>query len=117
MPGNHGFAACRRALGPDGKYVLIGHEGFGVSGERLLGLLPRFFRLIFLSFFLKQVRLGRAFVPTREEAMAMLRELIEAGKITPIIDRAYPLGEVRDAFRRMIEAEPRGKVVLTVGDT
>jgi NADPH:quinone reductase-like Zn-dependent oxidoreductase len=43
----------------------------------------------------------------------MLRELLEAGKITPIIDSAYPLSETREAFRHMIEDETRGKVIIT----
>jgi NADPH:quinone reductase-like Zn-dependent oxidoreductase len=45
--------------------------------------------------------------------MALLRELLEAGKITPIIDSSYPLSEAREAFRRMIEEEPQGKVIIT----
>jgi len=46
--------------------------------------------------------------------MAVLRELLEAGKITPIIDSTYPLRETREAFRHMIEDELHGKVILTV---
>jgi len=46
--------------------------------------------------------------------MALLRELLEAGKIRPIIDSTYPLSRTREAFRQMIENEPQGKVVITV---
>jgi NADPH:quinone reductase-like Zn-dependent oxidoreductase len=113
VPGNHPFSACKRALKPNGKYVLIGHENFGASGERVFGLFPRFLKLIFLSFFVKQLRLGRSSLPSRKEAMATLRELLEAGKITPIIDSTYPLSEAREAFRHMIGDEPRGKVIIT----
>ncbi len=45
--------------------------------------------------------------------MAVLRELLEARKITPIIDSTYPLSQTREAFRRMIAGEPRGKVIIT----
>ncbi len=114
VPGNHRFSACKRALQPGGRYVLIGHDGFGVSGKRFFGLLPRFFSLIFLSLFVKQLRLGRSSIPSRTDAMDVLRELLDAGKITPIIDSTYPLSETREALRHMIEDELKGKVIITV---
>jgi NADPH:quinone reductase-like Zn-dependent oxidoreductase len=113
VPGNNSISACRRALKSDGRYVLIGHEGFGASGKRFLGLVPRFMKLIFLSLFVKQLRLGKSSIRDRQDAMAMLRELLEAGTITPIIDSAYPFSEIREAFRHMIEDETRGKVIIT----
>lgn len=116
VPGNHPMSACRRALQPDGKYVLIGHENFGASGKRIFGLVPHFFRLIFLSFFVKQLRLGRSSIPSRKDAMAILRELLEAGKITPIIDSTYPLSQAGEALRHMIEDELQGKVIITVAE-
>jgi NADPH:quinone reductase-like Zn-dependent oxidoreductase len=116
VPGNHSFSACKRALKPDGKYVLIGHEKFGASGKRFLGLLPLMFKLIFLSFFMKQLRLGRSSIPSRKSVMAMLRELLEAGKITPIIDSTYPLSEAREALRHMIEDELHGKVIIIASE-
>jgi len=116
VPGNHSFSACKRALKPDGKYVLIGHEGFGASGKRVFGLVPRFFKLIFRSLFVRQLRLGRSSIPTRKEAMAILREHLEAGTITPIIDSTYPLAETREALRHMIEDELQGKIIITIGE-
>jgi NADPH:quinone reductase-like Zn-dependent oxidoreductase len=52
-------------------------------------------------------------IPTKKEAIAVLRELLDSGKITPIIDSTYPLSEVREAFRHMIEDEIQGKVIIT----
>lgn len=46
--------------------------------------------------------------------MAVLRELIEAGALTPVVDRTYPLSEVPDAIRYLEMERPRGKVVITV---
>jgi NADPH:quinone reductase-like Zn-dependent oxidoreductase len=46
--------------------------------------------------------------------MDVLRELLDAGKITPIIDSTYPLSETREALRHMIEDELKGKVIITV---
>jgi NADPH:quinone reductase-like Zn-dependent oxidoreductase len=116
VPGNHPFSACRRALKPDGRYVLIGHERFGASGQRVFGLIPHFLKLIFLSRFVKQLRGPGPPIPTKMEAMAVLRKLLEAGKITPIIDSTYHLSEAREAFRHMIEDEIHGKVIITVAD-
>lgn len=94
--------------------MLIGHERFGASGHRVFGIIPRFLKLIVLSRFVKQLRGPGIPMPTKKDAMAVLRELFEAGKMTPVIDRTYPLGEARGAFRHMIEDEIRGKVILTV---
>ena len=56
VPGNHPFSACKRVLESDGRYVLIGHERFGSSGTRVLGIFPHFFKLVLLSRFVKQLR-------------------------------------------------------------
>lgn len=50
----------------------------------------------------------------RAADLQLLRELIEAGKVTPVIDRTYPLSEVPDAIRYLRESHARGKVVITV---
>jgi NADPH:quinone reductase-like Zn-dependent oxidoreductase len=113
VPGNHPFSACRHVLKPDGRYVLIGHERFGASGKRVFGLIPHFLKLMFLSRFVKQLRGPAIPMPTKKDAMAVLRELLEAGKITPVIDSTYQLSETREAFRHMIEDEIRGKVIIT----
>ena len=113
VPGNHPFSACRRALTDDGRYVVIGHEHYGKSGRRMFGILPYFFYLILLSRFERQLGTGNPSPPGRSEAMAILRELLEAGKITPVVDSVFPLSEVREAFRHMIEDELLGKVILT----
>jgi NADPH:quinone reductase-like Zn-dependent oxidoreductase len=49
-----------------------------------------------------------------KEDLTMVSELIEAGKVTPVIDRRYGLGEVPDAIRYLEEGHARGKVVITV---
>jgi NADPH:quinone reductase-like Zn-dependent oxidoreductase len=113
VPGNRSFSACRRALTPHGRYVLIGHEHFGASGRRLFGIIPRFLKLVILSRFVKQLRGPRLPMPTKKDAMAVLRNLLEAGKITPVIDSTYPLSRVCEAFRHMIKDETQGKVILT----
>jgi NADPH:quinone reductase-like Zn-dependent oxidoreductase len=113
VPGNYPFSACRRVLKPDGRYVLIGHARFGASGKRVFGLVPHFLMLMVLSRFVKQLRGPSVPTPTKKEAIAVLRELLETGKVTPVIDSTYPLSEVREAFRHMIDDELQGKVIVT----
>ena len=113
VPGNYPFSACRRALKPDGRYVLIGHERFGAAGKRVFGLIPHFLELMVFSRFVKQLRGPGVPMPTKNEAIAVLRGLLETGKITPIIDSTYPLSEVREALRHMMEDELQGKVIIT----
>jgi NADPH:quinone reductase-like Zn-dependent oxidoreductase len=112
VPGNYTFSHCRRALEPDGSYVIIGHEGYGASGKRVFGLIPKFLTLMLLSRFVKHLGDPPLPMPTKNEAITMLGELLEAGKITPIIDSTYPLSDVREAFRHLIEDETQGKVIV-----
>ena len=104
----HSLTACRRALTRNGTYVLI-----GLPGGRWIGSLGSIFKLRVLSQFVSQVmrpliQLGR------KEDLATLKELIEAGKLTPVIDRTYPLSEVPEAIRYIEEGHVQGKVVITV---
>jgi NADPH:quinone reductase-like Zn-dependent oxidoreductase len=113
IPGNHPFSACKRALTPEGSYVLIGHEEFGESGKPIFGLIPRFFRLMFLSLLVKHLPKPSFSMPSKKDTMAVFREFLEAGKITPVIDRTYPLSEASEAIRYLIEGEPQGRVIIT----
>jgi NADPH:quinone reductase-like Zn-dependent oxidoreductase len=114
IPGNHSFAACRRALTPDGTYVLIGHDQFGRAGRRWLGSLPRFAKLAALTLFVRHLRRGSSPRLSKEEAMATLRAHVEAGQLTPVIDRTFHLSEAGDAIRYLADGEPVGRVILTV---
>ena len=114
VPGNHSLSECRRALTPEGTYVLIGHDQFGDSGGRWLGSLPHFFKLVVMSPFVSQLPDLNFSTPSKKDIMAVLREFIEAGKITPIIDRTYPLSDVPKAIRYLEEGHAQGKVVITV---
>lgn len=114
VPGNHSFSECRRALTPEGTYVLIGHDHFGKLGHRFLGSLPRALKLVALSPFVRQLPELSFSMPTKKESMAVLKELLKAGKITPIIDRTYPLSEVVEAIRYLEEGHTQGKVLIIV---
>lgn len=114
VPGTRRFSDFKPALKPGGRYIPIGHEGYGRSGTRAFGLLPHFLTLMCLARFVPQLRGRRLPAPSRHEATARLRQLLEEGKVTPVIDSTYPLEETRAALRHMIEDELHGKVIITV---
>jgi NADPH:quinone reductase-like Zn-dependent oxidoreductase len=107
--GNTSLSRHRRALTPTGTLVIAGGEADG----RWLGGSDRQVRALLLSPFVGQ-KLGTFISRENHEDMIVLKELIEAGKVTPIIDRTYPLSEVPEAIRYMREGQARGKVVITV---
>lgn len=110
---NLSFSACKRALTPTGVYVLIGHDHFGDAAGRIFGSLPRFFRLMALSKFVSQLPDMSVSIPSKKEVMAVLKEFLEAGKLTPVIDRTYPLSEVPEAMRYLQGGHARGKIIIT----
>jgi NADPH:quinone reductase-like Zn-dependent oxidoreductase len=107
--GNASLSRLRRALTPKGTLVIVGGETDG----RWLGGTDRQLRALVLSRFVGQ-KLGTFVSRENHEDLMVLKELIEAGKITPVIDRAYPLSDVPDAIRCMREGRARGKLVITV---
>ena len=113
IAGNHPWPACRRALSSDGTYVLSGFDQYGRSGHRWFGSLGRFAKLIVISPFVSHLHPFRG---TKDpgDRLVVLKELIEAGKVTPVIDRTFPLREVPEAIRYLESGQARGKIVITV---
>ncbi|MFH1008977.1 MAG: NAD(P)-dependent alcohol dehydrogenase, partial [Candidatus Latescibacterota bacterium] len=107
------FPSCKRALTPEGIYVLIGHDHFGRAGRRTFGSLPRFFTLMARSVFDRQLPRPGVSLPSKKDVMAILKEFLEAGKLTPIIDRTYPLKDVPEAMRYLQGGRARGKIIIT----
>jgi NADPH:quinone reductase-like Zn-dependent oxidoreductase len=112
VPGNHPFSACRRVLTPTGTYVLIGHDGFG--GRRWLGSLPRFIGLMARTPFTRELPSLDFSAPGRRETMDALAGLIEAGSLTTVVDRTFPLDQVPDAIRYLESGSAVGRIVITV---
>jgi NADPH:quinone reductase-like Zn-dependent oxidoreductase len=109
IAGSRSFLACRRALTPEATVVLIG----GRMTYRGLGPLPHVAGSILKSRFRSQtVKFFVAKINT--EDLIVLSELLEAGKVTPIIDRKYQLSEAPEALSYLGEGHARGKVVITV---
>jgi NADPH:quinone reductase-like Zn-dependent oxidoreductase len=107
--GNSSLSRLRRALTPKGTLVIAGGETDG----RWLGGIDRQLRALLLSPFVGQ-KLGTFISRENHEDMIVLKDLIEAGKVTPVIDRTYPLSEVPEAIRYLVQGRARGKVVITV---
>lgn len=107
--GNRPLARLRSALTPRGTLVVMGGE---TDGRWLAGS-DRQLRAMALSPFLRQTL--RTFIATEStQDLLVLSELIESGKVTPVIDRTYPLAEVPAAIRHMQDGRARGKIVITV---
>ena len=107
--GNASLSRLRRALAPTGTLVIAGGEKSG----RWLGGSDRQIRALVLSRFVGQT-LTTFISSENHEDMIVLKELIESGKVTPVIDRTYPLTEVPEAIRYLEQGHARGKVVITV---
>lgn len=107
--GNTRLSYLRRALTPGGRLVIVGGE----TGGRLLGGSGRQLRATLLSPFLSQ-QLGTFVASENAADLTALAELIEAGTLTPAIDRSYPLAETAAAIRHLLSGRTRGKVVVSV---
>ena len=105
---NHSMMALRRALTPTGTLVIVGAP----EGNWIAPLGPILGAQL-LSRFMSQKLLWHLTDIHREDLL-FLTKLIEAGKVTPIIDRRYSLSEVPDAIRYLETMRARGKVVITV---
>jgi NADPH:quinone reductase-like Zn-dependent oxidoreductase len=114
--GSHSPSEIRRVLTSKGTLVLIGHGG---SEGRWIGPFGRLIGALVLSRFVSQRITSYTGKPNYSSGpnngdLATLKELIEAGKITPVIDRTYSLSETPEALRDLEEGHTRGKVVITV---
>ena len=102
-------SACRRALKPQGIFV----SSSGTGGGRLFGPMVRIMKPVLLSRFWSQKVVSLDITPNRDD-LVLLAELIESGKLTPVIDKTYPLSEAAEAIRYVETEHARGKVVITV---
>jgi NADPH:quinone reductase-like Zn-dependent oxidoreductase len=108
LVGNRPLSACRRVLNPKGIYVVAG----GPDG-RWLGPLGPMIKAPVLSPFVSQ-KLVMLISRVSKEDLTIISGLMEAGKVTPVIDRRYGLTEVPEAIWYLEEGHARGKVVITL---
>jgi len=101
--GNHSLSACKRVMRPKGTHVLVGGHPSGVLQALLLS-----------PFVSQKVVLLLAAI--RKQDLVALKELMEAKKVTPVIDRRYTLSQAAEAVRYLGEGHARGKVIITLED-
>jgi NADPH:quinone reductase-like Zn-dependent oxidoreductase len=109
LAGTRSPSACRRALTSKGTLVLSSGESRG----RWIGPTGRIIRGIVLSRFVSQ-KIVTFLAERSAEDLETLKELVDAGNVTPVIDRTYLLSEVPEAIRYLEEGHARGKIVITV---
>jgi len=99
---NHSVSDYTRALSPKGSYVAVAFNPtslflgplISMTGSKKMGLMT--------------------WKPNKKEDFVFMKDLIESGKVVPVIDRSYPLNEVTEALRYFEEGQPRGKIVITL---
>ena len=103
--GYHSIGDYKRALSPNGIYVMTGGSG------------AQMVQAMFLGPWLSMVgnkKMGNLLMKPNKKDLVFVKELLEAGKVVPVIDRRYPLNEVADAIRYLEEGHARGKIVITL---
>ena len=103
--GYHSISAYKRALTPQGIYVMAG------------GSTAQIFQAMLLGSWMSETggkKMGGVTAKLNQKDLALIKELLEAGKIVPVIDRSYPLSETAEALRYLGEGHARGKVVITM---
>jgi NADPH:quinone reductase-like Zn-dependent oxidoreductase len=108
---NHSLSEFRRVLTPKGKYVMIG--GGGANEQGLIGVMARPLKALVLSKFVSQ-EMGMMMADANHNDLTILADMMQSGKIKPVIDRTYKLSEVPEAIRYLEEGHARGKVIITV---
>ncbi len=103
--GYHSLSAYKRALAPKGIYIMAG------------GSMAQIFQSMLLGSMMSETggkKMGGVSAKASQKDLVFLKELLEAGKVVPIIDRRYTLSEAAEALRYLGEGHARGKVVITV---
>jgi NADPH:quinone reductase-like Zn-dependent oxidoreductase len=110
---NHSISERRAVLAPKGICVIAGGGGSGPHYDRMFAVMGGTLKAVALSPFISQK--FKAFIARTESAdLATLRDLMQAGRLTPVIDRTYPLSEAQAAMRYLEEGHARGKVVIKI---
>jgi NADPH:quinone reductase-like Zn-dependent oxidoreductase len=111
--GSQPLSGFRGVLTPTGKYVVVG--GGGVRDSRWTGPLVGVIKMLMLKPFVSQ-EMKMMLAEINKKDAAILADLIQAGKVKPVIDRTYPFSQLPDAMRYLEEGHARGKVVVTLSD-
>jgi NADPH:quinone reductase-like Zn-dependent oxidoreductase len=109
VAGSRSWSECRRVLNPQATLVLVGAP----KGNRLIGPLSHIVKVRMAS--LRASQKATFFIAKlNKEDLVVLQELLEGGKVTPVVERSYALSEAADALRYLGEGHAQGKIVITV---
>jgi len=108
---NHSLSECRHVLTPNGRYVLIG--GGGANEQGIIGVMAKPLQAMVYSWFINQ-KMGMMMAELKQSDLSYLAELMQSGKVKPVIDRTYKLSEVPQAIAYVEQGHARGKVIITV---
>jgi NADPH:quinone reductase-like Zn-dependent oxidoreductase len=109
IAGSRSFSKCRRVLTPEATLVIVG----GPKTNRLLGPLSHVVKTR-LAAIGKSQKAVFFIAEIKKDDVVTLHDLLEAGKVVPVIDRGYELSQVADALHHLGEGHARGKIVITV---
>jgi NADPH:quinone reductase-like Zn-dependent oxidoreductase len=113
---NHSFSERRRVLTPKGICVLVGMGGAGVKEREAIGrIVGNLFTAYGLSSFTDQ-KFAQYMTKLSKPDLILLGELMQAGKVRPVIERTYKLSDAPDAIRHFDQGHARGKLVITIGE-
>ena len=110
---NHSFSERRAVLTSKGICVLAGGGSAGPHYDRLIAVIGGTLKAIALSPFVSQ-KFVAFIAKTKSADLDVLRDLMQSGKLVPVIDRTYPLSEAQAAMRYLEEGHARGKIVITI---
>jgi NADPH:quinone reductase-like Zn-dependent oxidoreductase len=110
--GTQPLSGFRHALQPKGICVMIG--GGGPNDGGLIGPMGRPIVALLMSPFISQ-KMGMMMAELNKEDLTILGDLMQSGKVKPVIDRTYPLSQIAEAMRYLEAGHARGKVIITVG--
>ena len=110
---NHSFSALRRVLTPKGICVLAGVGGAGIKGSEAISRIVGTFTAAGLSSFTDQ-KFVQYVTTTSKEDLVQLSELLQAGKVRPVIERTYNFDDAPEALRHLDGGHARGKLVVTM---
>jgi NADPH:quinone reductase-like Zn-dependent oxidoreductase len=108
--GNRSLLECRRVLQPKGTFVLVG--GGGANEQGLIGPMAKPIKVMLVSPFVSQ-KLGMILAQLNHDDLALLADLMQSGKVKPVIDRTYKLSDVPEAIKYLEQGHARGKVIVT----
>ena len=109
IAGNRSWPDCRRVLAPQARFVMVG----GPKANRWVGPLVALVKVGLASVGASQ-KIAVFIAKAGQQDLLALQALLEAGKVTPVIDRRYPWGEIREALRYLGKGHAQGKVVVAV---